>query len=65
MHNLFTPVEVIKQTTNIYPPEAFLKFEQEELFTITQPRISSLADERKKLITWFIFIYLGFEDCPF
>jgi hypothetical protein len=52
MQNLFTPVEVIRNIHNTYPPEALLRFEQ-ELYGITQPRVLSLADERKRLLAWY------------
>lgn len=61
MHNLFTPVEVIRNTSHSYPPEALLRFEQ-ELYAITQPRILSLADERKKLLVWYDHFNAGSED---
>lgn len=61
MQNLFTPVEVVKNTHNSYPPEALRRFER-ELYGITQPRILSLADERKRLLNWYTLPQQGFSD---
>lgn len=43
MQNLFTPIEVTKNTHNSYPLEELRRY-QLELYEITQPRIQSLAD---------------------
>jgi hypothetical protein len=51
MH-FFTPVEVVKVHSNTYSCEQLLRFGQDFLLEITEPRIRSLADERKQLITW-------------
>ena len=62
MHNFFTPVEVKRPPSNAYPPEALQRFNH-ELYAITQPRVPSLADERKKIVSWYGLPKLGFAVC--
>jgi hypothetical protein len=52
MSNWFTPVEVVRRQQSSYPPEALLRIEQQQLYAITEPRVISLADERKQLLAW-------------